>query len=160
LHFGQGIERARFGALTRVLSVGHGFFVAFYLGGEIMATVVVMDDDDFVRKFVCRLLQISGHQVLAFPDAAPALNEVDFNHVDLVITDLQMPTPGVVAIKTIRERGFDVPIVVISGHIQPSEADEYIALGAQSLLTKPFAIANFWKICEPWIGKMNSQMAG
>ncbi|MBT4136826.1 MAG: response regulator [Candidatus Latescibacteria bacterium] len=125
-----------------------------------MATVVVMDDDDFVRTFVCRLLQISGHQVLSFPDAAPALNEVDFNCVDLVITDLQMPTSGQVAIQTIRERGFKVPIIVMSGHIEPQETDKYIAMGAQSLLLKPFAIENFWKICEAWIGKMDSQMAG
>lgn len=125
-----------------------------------MATVVVMDDDDFVRTFVCRLLQIAGHQTLPFPDAAPALKEVDFDGVDLVITDLQMPTHGRVAIQTIRERGFDVPIVVMSGHIQPQEVDAYMAMGAQSLLSKPFAIDNFWKICEPWIGKMDSQMAG
>ena len=125
-----------------------------------MATVVVLEDDDFVRTFVCRLLQIGGHQAVSFPDAAPALREVDFDRVDLVITDLQMPTPGEVAIRTIRERGFDVPIVVMSGHVQPEEADEYIKLGAQSVLIKPFAISNFWTICEPWIGKMDSQMAG
>ena len=95
-----------------------------------MATVVVMDDDDFVRAFVCRLLGVFGHRVLDFPDAAPALAEVDFNQVDLVITDLQMPTSSEVAIRTIRERGFAVPIVVMSGYIEPAEVDNLIKLGA------------------------------
>lgn len=125
-----------------------------------MATVLVMEDDDFVRTYVCRLLQFGGHQVLSFPDAAPALTDVDFNCVDLVITDLQMPTPGEVAIKAIRERGYDVPIVVMSGHILPDEADKYIAMGAQSLLMKPFGVVNFLKMCDAWIGNVDSQMAG
>ena len=122
-----------------------------------MATVVVLDDDDFVRRFVCRLLQMFGHHVLPFPDAKPALNEVDFSEVDLVITDLQMPTSGEVLIKTIRERGFDVPIVVMSGHVDPEKVDYYIGLGAQSILLKPFTIENFWKINSAWIPKVGNQ---
>jgi DNA-binding NtrC family response regulator len=124
-----------------------------------MATVVVLDDDDFVRRFVCRLLQIFGHQVLSYPDAKPALNEVDFSTVDLVITDLLMPTPGEVLIKTVRERGFDVPIVVMSGHVEPEKVDYYIGLGAQSILFKPFSIENFWKINGAWIPKVGNQEA-
>jgi CheY-like chemotaxis protein len=131
-----------------------------FISGELVATVVVIDDDDFVRTFVCRLLQMFGHQVLAFPDASPALQEVDFAQVDLVITDLQMPTPGAVAIQTIRERGFEVPIVVMSGHIEPADADHYIAMGAQSLLFKPFTIQNFWKITGAWISQTEGQMVG
>lgn len=125
-----------------------------------MATVVVLEDDDFVRAFVRRLLQISGHRVLDFSDAAPALAEVDFDHVDLVITDMQMPTSGEVAIRTIRERGFDVPIVVMSGHINPEDSDYYIGLGAQSLLLKPFTLESFWKISNAWIAQEGNQMAG
>ena len=122
-----------------------------------MATVVVLDDDDFVRRFVCKLLQMFGHHVLAYSDAQPALDEVDFDEVDSVITDLQMPTPGEVAIKTIRERGFDVPIVVMSGHVAPEKVDYYIEIGAQSILLKPFTIDNFWKINGAWIPKIGNQ---
>jgi len=122
-----------------------------------VATVVVLEDDDFVRRFVCRLLQIFGHHVLSYPDANPAVNEIDFSEVDLVITDLQMPTPGDVAIKTIRERGFDVPIVVMSGNVAPEKVDYYIGLGAQSILLKPFTIENFWKINGAWIPKVGNQ---
>lgn len=125
-----------------------------------MATVVVMDDDDFVRSFVARLLQVSGHEVLTFPDAEPALKEVDFNQVDLVITDLQMPTSGEVAITKIREMGYTVPIVVMSGNIQPGKADYYVELGAQSVLLKPFTIESFWKINGSWIAKTGNQLAG
>lgn len=125
-----------------------------------MSTVVVIDDDDFVRTFVCRLLQISGHKVLPFSDGAPALKEVDFDQVDLVITDLQMPTRGDVVIQTIRDRGYQVPIVVMSGHVEPQESDYYIELGAQTILLKPFTIDNFWKINGAWISKTNNQMVG
>ena len=43
-----------------------------------MATIVVMDDDDFVRGVLVRVLKMHGYTVLAFPDARPALDTVDF----------------------------------------------------------------------------------
>lgn len=124
-----------------------------------MATVVVIDDDDFVRSFVGRLLELAGHDVLSFPDGQPALDQVKFDQVDLVLTDLQMETDGEVVIKSIRERGFQVPIVVMSGHVQPDEADRYVEMGAQSILIKPFTIQNFWKINGAWISSKDNQIA-
>ncbi|MDA0708933.1 MAG: response regulator [bacterium] len=125
-----------------------------------MAKVVVIEDDDFVRTLVCRLLQISGHEMLDFVDAKYALRDVNFGEVDLVITDLEMPTRGEVAIETIRERGFEVPIVVMSSHIDPLRVTELMALGAQSILLKPFRIEDFWMITEAWIGRVGNKMVG
>ena len=59
-----------------------------------MAKIVVMDDEASVRGVLQRALQMDRHEVLAFEDATLALEEVDFNEIDLVITDLVMPTPG------------------------------------------------------------------
>ena len=59
-----------------------------------MAKIVVMDDEASVRGVLQRALQMDRHEVRAFEDATLALEEVDFNEIDLVITDLVMPTPG------------------------------------------------------------------
>ena len=63
------------------------------------------------------LSEMKGHTVYVFEDAQPALEEIDFDTVDLVITDLTMPTPGEKVIRTIRERGSQVHITVMAGHI-------------------------------------------
>lgn len=119
-----------------------------------MATVVVMEDDEGVRGVVVRALELQSHRVIAFPDAAPALCEVDFDEIDLVITDLNMPTGGEDAIRILRERGIKVPIIAMSGHIYKDDTEDIarlISLGAQAVVIKPFAILSFLEIVREWI---------
>lgn len=102
-----------------------------------MAKVVVVDDMEAMCLLLSDLLSSWGHQVLAFDDAAPALAEVDFTGVDMVITDLKMPTDGRTLIRRLREQGLDVPIVVISGCFSECEYKELIAMGVQAVMRKP-----------------------
>ncbi|MFT5367858.1 MAG: CheY-like chemotaxis protein [Candidatus Latescibacterota bacterium] len=102
-----------------------------------MAQIVVIDDMDEMRMLYEDLLTSYGHEVLAFDDGASALSAVDFAVVDLVITDLQMPTSGQLVIRTIRACGYEVPILVVSGHVMASDFDELFQLGAQSVMSKP-----------------------
>ena len=57
-----------------------------------MASIVVMEDDGVVRGLVLRVLEMKGHEVRAFEDAKPTLVSVDFGAVEVVVTDLKMPT--------------------------------------------------------------------
>jgi CheY-like chemotaxis protein len=106
-----------------------------------MATILVMEDDRIVRNVVTQVLGMDGHTVLAFEDAGPALKEADLNAVDLVLTDLQMPTPGETAIEEIRARGFDTPVVVMSGHVGKDQEKRLRAMGVKTILPKPFRLA-------------------
>ena len=106
-----------------------------------MASIVVMDDDERIRKTIVAGLQVDGHEVQAFEDAAPALKTVDFNQIDLVITDLQMPTLGDQLILMLRERGVSVPVIVISGVLNEDRSRYLKDLGVQRLLEKPFELS-------------------
>ena len=53
-----------------------------------------MDDEDAIRTAITKVIEHEGHEVLALPDAATALEEVNFEEIDLVVSDLMMPTPG------------------------------------------------------------------
>ena len=105
-----------------------------------MATILIMDDEDVVRNFLIQLLQLEGHAPVAYPDAAPALDEVDLAAIDLVITDMAMPTCGELAIGAIRATGSTVPIIAMSGSFQVDDEKHLLSLGAQRLLSKPFEI--------------------
>jgi CheY-like chemotaxis protein len=122
--------------------------------GVVMATVVVMEDDEGVRGVVVQALELQSHRVIAFPDAAPALEKVDFNKVDLVVTDLEMPTDGEYLIRILRERGIEVPIIAMSGHIHKDDIADIarlISLGAQAVLLKPFTILSFIETIGKWV---------
>ena len=99
-----------------------------------MATVLVMDDDNVIRNLLHRILTMGGHSVITFPDAAPALDSVDFSSVDLVITDLSMPTSGEIFIRTLRKKGFQTPVVVLTGHITEDKAQYLKTLGAKEVV--------------------------
>jgi len=79
-----------------------------------MATILVLDDDFNIRMLMARVLKMKGHDVLVFEDARPALESVDFDGVDLVITDYNMPMRGDEAIREIQAKGYDLPVIVIS----------------------------------------------
>lgn len=102
-----------------------------------MARIVVIDDMDDMRMLYDDLLTSWGHEVVVFDDGAPALSTVDFSDVDLVLTDLQMPTSGQLVIRTIRAWGHDVPIVVVSGTVGPADFDGLKRVGAQEVMSKP-----------------------
>jgi len=84
----------------------------------VLARIVTMEDDASIRRAIETILTKDGHEVLAYGDAKPALEEVDYDTVDLAISDLQMPTSGYDAIEEIRGRGHqDLPILVVSAHV-------------------------------------------
>ena len=105
-----------------------------------MATVLIMEDDALARELLVRLLTCEGHRPIAYADAAPALEAVDFDTIDLIITDLHMPLRGDAAIQLLRARGIATPIILLSGYLEGGEDERLLALGASWILAKPYEI--------------------
>ena len=116
-----------------------------------MAAILAMDDDDLIRSLMERLLEREGHTVISFPDAAPALETVDFSQIDLIITDLSMPTNGEQATRVIRDRGHKTPLIVLSGYVTEEKALYLKRLGAQEIIHKPFQLQEFLRIVNKLI---------
>lgn len=116
-----------------------------------MATVLVIDDEEALRSVICKRLALEGHETLSYADAAPALTHTDLATVDLVIIDLVMPTPGEEAVQTMREQGFDKPIVVLSGHLKPGDEERLLGLGVDAVLSKPFRLMGLLTNIEPYL---------
>ena len=111
-----------------------------------MPAVMVVDDDDIVRRFVVRILEREGGDVVAFADAAEALSTPLLTDADLIITDLTMPTSGEVFIRELRRREIRTPVLVMSGHLSEEKAHYLIILGAQAFIRKPFDLEEFRSI--------------
>src|SRR5262249_28271064 len=104
--------------------------------------VLVADDSAVNRAFIVRLLEKRGHRVITGDDGRQAVADVARGRVDLVLMDVQMPVmDGLQATMAIRHReetgGERVPIVALTAHDQPGDAERCRAAGMDAHLTKP-----------------------
>ncbi len=106
------------------------------------AKILIVDDErDLVDAYV-RLLERSGHRCVAAFDAKEAIQIIDDESPDLVITDLSLPdTSGIEIIRHVRAKSSSTPIIVMSGHNTPELNEAAHAAGANISLLKPVSIA-------------------
>jgi DNA-binding response OmpR family regulator len=100
-------------------------------------TVLLVDDDRRLLKAVTTRLQDAGCRCIACGNAAEAMNRFALGGIDLVITDMTMPSlDGLSVVAMIRGQS-DVPILVVTGH-----ADDYLPVLRQypgvTVMGKPF----------------------
>ena len=116
---------------------------------------MVVDDDEPIRRLVARILQMEGYETVDFPDPAPALEDVDLDAIELILTDLNMPTAGEQFIQEVRKRSADTPIVVMSGHLTEEKQRFLEELGAQASLRKPFELPVLLQTVRDHIGPVS-----
>jgi len=85
--------------------------------GAAPARILVVDDEQIVRVQVRRMVEAHGYSVLEAPDGRSALALLEREAVDLVLLDVTMPDlDGTEVVREVRQRGLEVPIVLISGY--------------------------------------------
>jgi DNA-binding NtrC family response regulator len=105
-----------------------------------MATLLLIDDDQAVRHMLDSLFS-STHECHTADRAEQALEFLEFQRYDVVITDVSMPgLGGVEILRHIKERHGKTPVIVISG--RPDEhMDTVMKMGAFEFFAKPFSLA-------------------
>ncbi len=106
---------------------------------ETVGSVLVVDDDRAVGVVLSGLLRQAGHEAAHVTSAEEALARVSSRPVDLIITDLRMPTmDGMELLERLRERAPEVPVVMLTAHGTVQVAVEAMKKGASDFLLKPF----------------------
>jgi DNA-binding response OmpR family regulator len=104
-----------------------------------MATVLVVEDDPFVRSALIRHLTDTGHAVRSVGTALDALREVSQVGCDVVILDLGLPDlDGAEALKMIRGVT-GVPVIISTARDDEAEIVKLLNDGADDYLVKPFS---------------------
>ncbi len=102
-------------------------------------SVLVIDDEEFVRETLADMLTMLGHRVHAVAGGREGLRAMDELSFDLVFTDLSMPEmDGWETAREIRRRGSDAAVILITGHgaatpIAPGDKDL-----VNGIIGKPF----------------------
>jgi len=105
------------------------------------ALVLVADDDDAVRILLRDVLTGAGYRVEEARDGEEAVEKALAYHIDLVITDLNMPRMnGRQAVEKLRRASRDCFILCITGECGKEEIDAVLRAGAVKCLRKPFNV--------------------
>lgn len=100
---------------------------------ESTPTVLVVEDEPAIREVVTELLQDEGYAVRQASDGLQAIDELEVDDVDLVLSDVRMPRlDGPSLARRLRRRGHAVPVVLMSA------VNVEVDLPGVRFLPKPF----------------------
>jgi len=106
--------------------------------------ILVVDDDQMVRKVVSGSLATLGYQTLEAASGSAAIEAYRGHHdeIRVVVLDLVMPDmAGKATYLALREIDRDVVVLLMSGHGLNEQVQEILDLGVRSFVTKPYSIA-------------------
>lgn len=99
--------------------------------------ILIADDDHFVREAIHKILEIFGYEVTAVANGQEVLDTVDSTY-STIILDINMPyMDGFEALEQLNARGYDIPVLFLTGAGSMDYAVKAINLGAYDFLTKP-----------------------
>lgn len=109
-----------------------------------MARILLVDDEDTVRGFLKRGLELDGHTVKTAIDGSDAMDRLgeEAGAFDLVLTDIRMPIMDGIALALSAKRDYpDLTIMLMTGYAEQRERAKNLEAIVADVLTKPFSLA-------------------
>lgn len=104
------------------------------------AKVIVIEDDDSLRRALQRLLKVAGFECSAYASAEAMLRENPNARASCLICDQQLPAmSGLDLLATLQERRVLVPLVLMTAFDTPALRARAERIGAAGYLAKPFS---------------------
>jgi two-component system NtrC family response regulator len=101
------------------------------------ARILVVDDDDSLRRVMKMQLEEAGYAVSVAADGADACRLVQSEGFHLIITDLRMPTGGMELLRFLENEGIQTTVIVVTAFGTVESAVEAMRRGAYDYVTKP-----------------------
>ena len=103
-------------------------------------TILVVEDEPEIRKFLRSSLGAEGYRVVESPNGRRGTTDAGMHKPDLAIVDLGLPDfDGIEVIRRIREWS-PMPIIVLSARTQERSKIDALDTGADDYITKPFGV--------------------
>jgi DNA-binding response OmpR family regulator len=124
-------------------------------------TILVAEDDEMVRSFVCSVLERHGYRVLAAENGAIALilaERLGLEEIDLVLTDVEMPALGGKELASrLRRLRPELKILYMTGHagVHPD-----LAWSGGAVIEKPFGYSELLRGVDARLAEQRSVRVG
>ena len=124
-------------------------------------TVYVVEDDASVRDSLALMLGLAGYSTAAYADAEAFLAAWRADWAGCVVTDLRLPgMSGLDLQAALRERGSELPVIVITGHGDVPSARAAFRAAAVDFLEKPFDDAQLRAAIDTAFAREGSRLGG
>jgi DNA-binding NtrC family response regulator len=106
--------------------------------GQIMANILVVDDEEDIVQLMSETLRLWGHQAVTALDGEEAMTKFQETPVDLVISDIRLPKMnGVRLLEQLRKLDNTIEVILVTGFPEVSTAIDAMKNGAYDYLIKP-----------------------
>jgi CheY-like chemotaxis protein len=105
------------------------------------AKILIVDDEQFVRDLLEKVLKRRGHEVVAAADADHALAALETTTFDLLLTDVVMPgMDGFDLLRRVKSAHPQIKVIVLTGYARKQSISDFLLYGADDYLSKPFQV--------------------
>lgn len=119
-----------------------------------MAKILVVDDERALLDLMERALGKRGHEVETYMDGDSAVEAIEADDFDLVMSDLRMPGKnGIEVLAAAKKKRSTLPVIIVSGALEAEDRARAEALGVYMVLHKPVDLAYLMTIVEAAIEK-------
>jgi DNA-binding response OmpR family regulator len=122
--------------------------------------VLIVDDEEDLRDILLMYVEEIGFKGICAENGEAGLAMALSNPVDVIISDLTMPKlNGISFLRQVREKGFKLPFIVLTGNGTKSTAMEAVRLGAFDFIEKPFVTGHLKALLTDAMEKSKSQQS-
>lgn len=123
-----------------------------------MARILLVDDEDPIRMFLKRALEMDGHTVATAYDGVDALDRIaETGAPDLMLSDIRMPMlDGIALARTAKERHPAMLILLMTGYADQRERADDLAGIVVDVLSKPFTVAELRALVGRTLGSLKA----
>lgn len=106
-----------------------------------MNRIVLIEDEDMLRKSLAFFLRSNNYEVMEFDNGEDAIEHITTksNHIDMIITDLNLPFAGGKQILVAAKELTHIKKIVLTSQSVESNELEVFDLGADEFIAKPFS---------------------
>jgi two-component system alkaline phosphatase synthesis response regulator PhoP len=121
-------------------------------------TVLVIEDDRALRRGLAMNFELRGFRVLTAAEGNEGIKLAFDSAPDLIVLDIMLPGfSGLEILSELREKGRDVPILILSAQGSTEHKIEGLGLGADDYLAKPFALSELFARVEALLRRRRAE---
>lgn len=115
--------------------------------------ILIVDDDKLMLEAISHYLKIEGYQTSIAEDSFKALDIIEKEKIELIISDLMMPNiSGLGLLNLLRQFYFNtIPVILISSLDKGDLISRSLGLGASEFLTKPIDFSKLLLLVQKYV---------